>query len=185
MQTAIVTRVRDRRPASFHTAGLPSTKLVNIRSAAGRKISLARENSPRPTLNRKYLARIPAEHGPRQVARQVLHGQRLKFRSIQDPLLPLLRFTVSSSLLMLAAHGRRHMWQAEQGTREPDFPHWNCNQCFLRLRTSPSCRLASADSAPAAYRMAVRSNRSPPLQAHPAIPLSPETARLRSPAAID
>lgn len=43
----------------------------------------------------------------------------VRFRNV---LVPVVRFTLASGLLMVAAHTRRHLWQAEQVTKEPDFP---------------------------------------------------------------
>jgi hypothetical protein len=39
-----------------------------------------------------------------------------------NPFLKGFRFTVSSGLLLIAAHNRRHLWQAEQVKRNPGFP---------------------------------------------------------------
>jgi hypothetical protein len=40
----------------------------------------------------------------------------------QNPFLPLLRFTVGTGLLVVPAHERRHLWQAEQLRSKPGFP---------------------------------------------------------------
>lgn len=40
----------------------------------------------------------------------------------QNPFLPLLRFTVGTGLLVIPAHERRHLWQAEQLRTRPGFP---------------------------------------------------------------
>lgn len=40
----------------------------------------------------------------------------------QNPFLPLLRFTVGTGLLVIPAHERRHLWQAEQLRARPGFP---------------------------------------------------------------
>ena len=41
----------------------------------------------------------------------------------KNPFIPLLmNFTVASGLLIIAAHNRRHLWQAEQVLKQPDFP---------------------------------------------------------------
>jgi hypothetical protein len=49
-------------------------------------------------------------------------GKDLNSVRFRNPLVPLVRFTVSSGFLIIAAHARRHMWQAEQVTHESDFP---------------------------------------------------------------
>src|SRR5258708_7728452 len=44
---------------------------------------------------------------------------RLRF---QNPFVPLVRFTIASAFLIMAAHGRRHLLQAERVCTAPDFP---------------------------------------------------------------
>lgn len=40
----------------------------------------------------------------------------------QNPFIPILRFTVGTGLLVIPAHERRHLWQAEQLRNKPGFP---------------------------------------------------------------
>ena len=40
----------------------------------------------------------------------------------KNPFVPLLRFSIATGLFVIAAHDRRHLWQAEQVTRAPGFP---------------------------------------------------------------
>jgi hypothetical protein len=40
----------------------------------------------------------------------------------KNPFVPLLNFTVATGLLVIAAHNRRHLWQAEQVVKREDFP---------------------------------------------------------------
>lgn len=44
---------------------------------------------------------------------------RIRF---QNPFVPLVRFTVASAFLIMAAHGRRHLAQAERVREAPGFP---------------------------------------------------------------
>jgi DinB superfamily len=44
---------------------------------------------------------------------------RIRFR---NPFITFLRFTVGTGLLVLAAHDRRHLWQAERVLESPGFP---------------------------------------------------------------
>jgi hypothetical protein len=130
---AMQTAIGDARPASlveseadvFHTAGLPSTKLVQYQEPPpGRKSPAPGKLRPRPTLNPERILPEFLQTMDRVTSLVTSSaGKDLNSVRFRNPLLPVLRFTVSSSLLMLAAHGRRHMWQAEQVTREPDFPH--------------------------------------------------------------
>ena len=39
-----------------------------------------------------------------------------------NPFLPLVRFSIATGLLVIAAHDRRHLWQAEQVKQAPGFP---------------------------------------------------------------
>jgi hypothetical protein len=48
-------------------------------------------------------------------------GKDLNAVRFRNPLVPFVCFTVSNGLIIIAAHGRRHIWQAEQVTHEPDF----------------------------------------------------------------
>jgi hypothetical protein len=40
----------------------------------------------------------------------------------RNPFIPMLRFTVATGLLVIAAHNRRHLWQAEQVVANREFP---------------------------------------------------------------
>jgi hypothetical protein len=40
----------------------------------------------------------------------------------QNPFVPLLRFTIGTGLLVINAHDRRHLWQAERVEDAPGFP---------------------------------------------------------------
>src|SRR3954447_20375825 len=40
----------------------------------------------------------------------------------KNPFVPLLDFTVATGLLVIAAHNRRHLWQAQQVLKQPKFP---------------------------------------------------------------
>jgi hypothetical protein len=50
---------------------------------------------------------------------QGLHLGKAKVRS---PFLPLLRYSLGQAFAIIAAHGRRHLWQAEQVRAHPGFP---------------------------------------------------------------
>jgi hypothetical protein len=50
---------------------------------------------------------------------------RIRFR---NPFIPVLRFTVATGFLVLAAHGRRHLLQAERVTKAEGFPHSKAQQ---------------------------------------------------------
>lgn len=50
---------------------------------------------------------------------------RIRFR---NPFIPVLRFTVATGFLVIAAHGRRHLLQAERVTKTDDFPQSKAEQ---------------------------------------------------------
>jgi hypothetical protein len=110
--------------AVFHTAGIPSTRFVHdLEPPPSRKFSAPGKLRPRPTL---YPEGILPEFlkAMERVTAVVTSsaGKDLNSVRFRNPAIPLLRFTVSSGLLMAAAHARRHIWQAEQVTHQPDFP---------------------------------------------------------------
>src|SRR5262249_9838886 len=41
---------------------------------------------------------------------------------LRNPFIGILRFTVGTGLLIITAHDRRHLWQAEQVLKTPEFP---------------------------------------------------------------
>jgi hypothetical protein len=70
----------------------------------------------------EVLAAFAAFHGEvaeaaRQTGAAAWHGARLR-----SPLFPLIRLTLGQAFAVLPAHGRRHLWQAREVTRAPDFP---------------------------------------------------------------
>lgn len=63
--------------------------------------------------------------GSQEAVRGVIHEgagfdlNRIRFR---NPFIGFLRFTVGTGLLVIAAHDRRHLWQAERVRECPEFP---------------------------------------------------------------
>jgi hypothetical protein len=124
MESAIGDARFSEAAAIFRTAGLPSTRFArDLEPPPRRKMPAPGKMRPRPTLNPegilpqflKTMDRVSAL--VRSTARKDLNTVRFR-----NPLVPVVRFTVASGFLIIAAHGRRHLWQAEQVTREPDFP---------------------------------------------------------------
>lgn len=125
MQPGIGDANRGAATGIFQTAGFPSTKFVrDLEPPVRRKIPAPGKIRPRATLNPegilpqflKSMERVSA-----LVASS--SGRDLNAVRFRNPLFPVVRFTVASGFLILAAHGRRHIWQAEQVAQEPDFPH--------------------------------------------------------------
>ncbi len=125
MQTAIGNARPGPSAGVFHTAGLPSTKFTQVQEPPPRRrFPAPLKIRPRPTLNPERILPEFLQTMDRVTSLVTSSaGKDLNSVRFRNPLVPLLRFTVSSGLLMLAAHGRRHMWQAEQVTHAPDFPH--------------------------------------------------------------
>jgi hypothetical protein len=110
--------------AVFRTAGFPSAKFTREMEPPSRtKMRAPGKIRPRPTLNpegilpqfMKAMDRVSTLAGSTA-------GKDLNSVRFRNPLFPLVRFTVASGFLIIAAHGRRHLWQAEQVVKEPDFP---------------------------------------------------------------
>jgi hypothetical protein len=108
----------------FRTAGWPSAKMVrDLEPPPRRRFPAPAKIRPRPTLKPEgILPRFLAAMD--RVSGLVVStgGKDLNAVRFRNPLIPVLRFTVASGFLIVAAHTRRHLWQAEQVAREPDFP---------------------------------------------------------------
>jgi len=120
--------IGDARPgasaAVFRTAGFPSSKFAQeLEPPSRRKMRAPGKIRPRPTLNPEGILPQFLKTMDR-VSALVASTSAKDLNSVRfrNPLLPLLRFTVASGFLIISAHGRRHLWQAEQVTQERDFP---------------------------------------------------------------
>lgn len=110
--------------SQFRTAGFLSKKLVcDTEPPPKSKMSSPAKIRPRPTLNPEGILPRFLESLDRVSALvSSTAGKDLNGVRFHPPLIPLLRITVGSGLLLVGAHVRRHLWQAGQVTREPDFP---------------------------------------------------------------
>jgi hypothetical protein len=108
----------------FHDAGYPSSRFIHAMEPPPRtRFRAPGKIRPRPTLSpegippqfRKTMDRVAA-----MVASS--SGRDLNSVRFRNPFVPLVRFTVAAGFLIVAAHGRRHLWQAEQVSKESDFP---------------------------------------------------------------
>src|SRR5580658_6439839 len=98
----------------IRTAGFASTKFTrDMEPPARRKFPAPGKIQPRATLNpeailpnfRKAMDRVSA-----MIA--FTAAKDLSSARFRNPLIPLVRFTVGAGFLIIAAHGRRHLWQA-------------------------------------------------------------------------
>jgi DinB superfamily len=106
-------------PGWFGTWFIRSTEPpVRTRMKAPRKI-LPEVQTSDP---REALAEFVASHSPvRAVAEAVSDIDVNKVR-FKNPFTGLLRFTVGTGLLVVNAHDRRHLWQANQVKKAPGYP---------------------------------------------------------------
>ena len=117
-----------RLPTASHdqpltTAGWPSAFFLKSVGPQG-KTKLKSPGKTRPTAAdpQPSLGRLVGTH---QRIRNLLNTapqpdlNRVRFR---NPLVPCVRFTVASGLLIMAAHSRRHLLQAERACEMSNFP---------------------------------------------------------------
>jgi hypothetical protein len=75
----------------------------------------------RPDPAASYLRMLTVSNRTRRfLERNSAHDLTFK---IANPFLPVLRLQISAALLVIAAHSRRHLWQANQLFLNPSFPH--------------------------------------------------------------
>ena len=124
MQPAIGDARSGAAASLFRTAGFPSTKFArDLEPPPRRKIPAPGKIRPRPTLNPEGVLPLFLKAMDRVTALvESSAGRDLNSVRFRNPLIPLVRFTLASGFLIVAAHGRRHVWQAEQVASEPDFP---------------------------------------------------------------
>jgi hypothetical protein len=110
--------------AVLHTHGWFSTKMVgDLEPPVRSKFPAPGKIRPRPTLIPEGI--LPQFLKAMNRASTVITntaGKDLNSVRFRNPLIPVLRFTVATGFLIIAAHGRRHLWQAEQVAQEADFP---------------------------------------------------------------
>jgi hypothetical protein len=124
MQLAIAGARSGSDAAIFHTAGFPSAGFTrSIEPPPRIRFSAPGKIRPRATLNQEaILPRFIQAMDRVSALVMSTSGRDLNAVRFRNPFLPLVRFTVSTGFLIIAAHGRRHLRQAELVTREPGFP---------------------------------------------------------------
>jgi len=123
MQSAIGGASAGPSAGIFRTAGFASTRFTrDMEPPPRRKFPAPGKIRPRATLKPEtilpdFLAAMDRVSAlVESTAQKDLNTVRFR-----NPFIPLLRFTVATGFLIIAAHCRRHLWQADQVTREPDF----------------------------------------------------------------
>ncbi len=114
------------RAGEFRTAGFPSEKFLRIAEPPPSvKAKAPGKLAPRPTLNpEKILPEFLTTLDRVNALVRNTNGKDLNAVRFTNPFIPLLRFTAGAGLLVLGAHARRHLYQAEQVLKEPDFPRY-------------------------------------------------------------
>jgi len=88
-----------------------------------RRLRAPREGKPAPVKERQTI--LDGYHAGHDLARQLIadaatiDANRARFK---NPFVPFIRFSIATGLFVIAAHDRRHLWQAELVTRAPGFP---------------------------------------------------------------
>jgi hypothetical protein len=124
VETAAAGAPSGGRAGEFRTAGFPSQKFLSFTEPPPKtKVKAPGKIAPRPTLNPEKI--IPDFLNSLERISGFVRstsGKDLNAVRFTNPFIPILRFTVGSGLLVLAAHTRRHMYQADQILKDPEFP---------------------------------------------------------------
>lgn len=123
---ALKTAAAKARPGHrpIFTAGLISRYFLSkTEPPAGIKVKAPKKIQPPPNIG-KADALTHFTQSNDQVRQFVVQTAGLDLCGVRfkNPFLPLLNFTVATGLLVVAAHNRRHLWQAQEVLKQPDFP---------------------------------------------------------------
>ena len=112
-------------PGIYRSAGWPSRKFIeSMEPPPTRKFRAFKKIVPSPTNyeDERVLSRFLEVQD--DLAQFVQECREMDLGSIRfhNPFLKGVRFTVSSGLLIVGAHNRRHLWQAERVKENAEFP---------------------------------------------------------------
>ena len=88
-----------------------------------RRLRAPRKGKPAPIKERQII--LEGYRAGHDLTRQLIadaatiDANRARFK---NPFVPLIRFSIVTGLFVIAAHDRRHLWQAEQIRQAPGFP---------------------------------------------------------------
>jgi hypothetical protein len=112
---------RRREPAK---PGYLGSKFVrSMEPPVTRRLRAPRMGKPAPAKERQVI--LEEYRAGHDLTRQLIadaatiDANQARFK---NPFVPLLRFSIATGLFVIAAHDRRHLWQAEQVIRAPGFP---------------------------------------------------------------
>jgi hypothetical protein len=89
------------------------------------KVKLKAPKSFRPSPDKRTSDVVPAFAAAQRRYLQSVSaasGLRLSKIKVNSPASPLIRLTLEEAIALMAAHERRHLWQARQVRNHPDFP---------------------------------------------------------------
>jgi len=112
---------RRREPAK---PGYLGSKFVrSMEPPVTRRLRAPRKGKPAPVKERQVI--LEGYRAGHDLTRQLIADAAAidaNHARFKNPFVPLLRFSIATGLFVIAAHDRRHLWQAEQITRAPEFP---------------------------------------------------------------
>jgi hypothetical protein len=108
---------------TLHIGGwLSALLLKSVSPQAKRKLGAPRKIRPVRVDPGKAFKSLAATHAEILALLDVQPRPDYNRVHFQNPFIPLVRFTVASAFLIMAAHGRRHLAQAERVREAPGFP---------------------------------------------------------------
>ena len=109
--------------APLHMGGWLSTLLLkSVSPQAQRKLRAPPKIRPLRVDPGEAFKKLAATHAEILLLLDMQPHPDYNHIRFQNPFVPLVRFTVASAFLIMAAHGRRHLEQAERVCEAPGFP---------------------------------------------------------------
>lgn len=97
--------------------------IASLEPPVKRKVGTPKAGTPRASGSRdEIMAAYRASHETIRAVVQRAAGIDVNRATFRNPFLPIARVRVGTALRILAAHERRHLWQAEQVRAAPGFP---------------------------------------------------------------
>ena len=114
---------KEEQPAAIRPGWLGRLFIASLEPPPRRKLRAPKQIVPASRMGcREVLeAFLRSQEDMRAVIQEAanLDLNRIRFR---NPFIGFLRFTVGTGLLIITAHNRRHLWQAERVLESPGFP---------------------------------------------------------------
>jgi hypothetical protein len=114
---------KEPQPAAIRPGWFGRYVIRSFEPPPRRKLRAPKKIVPASRIGRREVleAFLRSQEDMRAVIREAayLDLNRIRFR---NPFIGFLRFTVGTGLLIITAHNRRHLWQAERVLESPGFP---------------------------------------------------------------